>query len=124
MNFIKKNWLVLIAIVIAVVAIYIASNSVKTIESLGASGTRFPNGLSTTSTSPSSGQVRTATLVTTGDAVFGGGDEGIVVTTSNTATSSIEVGCWQFYATSTATPLKYQASTTPGIMYSQYGTCP
>ena len=46
------------------------------------------------------------------------------VTTSNTATSTMIAGCWQFYATSTATALKYMASTTPGIMYSQYGTCP
>lgn len=48
----------------------------------------------------------------------------LIVTTTNTATSSLVVGCWQFYATSTATALKYQASTTPGIMYSQYGYCP
>lgn len=48
----------------------------------------------------------------------------INITSSNTATSSIIVGCIQFYATSTATALKFQASTTPGIMYSQYGTCP
>ncbi len=48
----------------------------------------------------------------------------LTVTTTNTATSSLIVGCWQFYATSTATPQKYQASTTPGIMYSSYGSCP
>ena len=46
------------------------------------------------------------------------------VATANTATSTIIGGCFQFYATSTATALKFQASTTPGIMYSQYGTCP
>jgi len=48
----------------------------------------------------------------------------LTVATSNTATSTITGGCFQFYATSTATALKFQASTTPGIMYSQYGTCP
>jgi hypothetical protein len=48
----------------------------------------------------------------------------VLITSANTATSTLVVGCWQFYATSTATALKYQASTTPGIMYSQYGTCP
>lgn len=48
----------------------------------------------------------------------------VVVTTSNTATSTLTVGCIQFYATSTATAQKFMASTTPGVMYSQYGTCP
>lgn len=46
------------------------------------------------------------------------------LTTSNTATSTIVAGCVEFYATSTATALKFQASTTPGVMYSQYGACP
>lgn len=58
----------------------------------------------------------------TGDGTISGGT--LNVTTSNTATSTIIGGCWQFYATSTATANKYQASTTPGIMYSSYGTCP
>lgn len=57
-----------------------------------------------------------------GDATISGGT--LNVTTSNTATSTVVAGCFQFYATSTATPLKFQASTTPGVMYSQYGTCP
>lgn len=48
----------------------------------------------------------------------------LIVTTANTATSSIQVGCWQFYATSTATANRYLASTTPGVMYSEYGKCP
>lgn len=48
----------------------------------------------------------------------------LVVTTTNSATSTIIAGCWQFYATSTATAHRYLASTTPGIMYSSYGSCP
>src|SRR3989338_7521588 len=44
------------------------------------------------------------------------------VTTTNTATSTLIVGCLQTYATSTASPIKFQASTTPGIMYSQFGS--
>ena len=48
----------------------------------------------------------------------------VIVTTSNTATSSIQVGCWQFYATSTATAVRYLATTTPGFMVSEYGKCP
>jgi hypothetical protein len=46
------------------------------------------------------------------------------ITHTNSATSTLIAGCWQFYATSTATPLRYLASTTPGIMYSSYGSCP
>lgn len=56
------------------------------------------------------------------DLTLGGGT--LDVTTSNTATSTVIAGCYQFYATSTATAQKFQASTTPGIMYSSYGTCP
>ena len=48
----------------------------------------------------------------------------LTVTTSNAATSTVIAGCYQFYATSTATAQKFMASTTPGVMYSQYGTCP
>lgn len=57
-----------------------------------------------------------------GDATFNGGTVNVI--SSNSATSTVVAGCFQFYATSTATALKFQASTTPGIMYSQYGTCP
>ena len=39
---------------------------------LGASGSRFPNGISADSTSPSAGEVRGATLTTTGAATIGG----------------------------------------------------
>lgn len=48
----------------------------------------------------------------------------LVVTSTNTATSTVSAGCYQFYATSTLTPQKFAASTTPGVMVSQYGTCP
>ncbi|MDE1940979.1 MAG: hypothetical protein KGI66_02555 [Patescibacteria group bacterium] len=63
-----------------------------------------------------------AAFTATGDATVSGGT--LNVTTADTATSTLVVGCIQFYATSTATALKFQASTTPGVMYSQYGTCP
>jgi hypothetical protein len=70
------------------------------------------------------------------DATFSGGDGAIVVTSSNTATSSIEVGCIQMYATSTATAGKLTlqsgtdaASTTgpTGLHFMPvwtYGNCP
>ena len=88
-------------------------------DNLG-SGTRFQNGISTDSTSPTAGQVRTTTLTTTGAATFGGD---VTVTTSNSATSSITVGCIDTYATSTATAIRLSATTTPGIAYWSYGTC-
>lgn len=68
------------------------------------------------------GAVTAASITNTGDSTISGGT--LNVTTANTATSTVVAGCWQFYATSTATALKYQASTTPGVMYSQYGSCP
>lgn len=48
----------------------------------------------------------------------------LVVTTADTATSSVQVGCIQTTATSTATPIKLQATTTPGTAYWSYGKCP
>lgn len=63
-----------------------------------------------------------ANLAVTGDTTLSGGT--LNVTTTNTATSTIIGGCFQFYATSTDTAHKFQASTTPGAMYSQYGACP
>lgn len=79
-------------------------------------------------------------LTTSGDATFNGGDGGVVVTSSNTATSSVTVGCIETYATSTATTVRLQlgtgnaistttsrnasAATTGGVVYWFYGTCP
>jgi len=69
-------------------------------------------------------------VVTSGDLTIGGGT--LTVSTSNTATSTIAVGCIQSYATSTATSLRLQftASTTAPtngsgvIPVISYGTCP
>ena len=60
----------------------------------------------------------------------------LTVTTANTATSSVEVGCLQTTATSTATPVRFVLSSTGtttatfgagtangGVSW-QYGTCP
>ena len=62
----------------------------------------------------------TATLTTSG-AMTVGGD--VTITTTDAATSSVEVGCIDTYATSTATALRLSATTTPGIAYWTYGTC-
>lgn len=117
-----KKYLPYIALVISVVALVSVLVSNNQSNSVGASGSRFPSGISADSTSPSAGQIRGATLTTTGDATIGGGT--LNVTTSNTATSTVVVGCIEFYATSTETAQKFQASTTPGFMFSVYGSCP
>ena len=57
-----------------------------------------------------------------GDTTVGGGT--LNVTTSNSATSTLVVGCIEFYATSTATALRFLASTTPRAMVYEYGACP
>ena len=97
-------------------------------QSATLAGSRFPNGLSADSTSASAGQVRGTTLTVTGAATLSGdvtvGGGTFDVTTSNSATSTLIAGCFQFYATSTDTAQKFQASTTPGAMYSSYGSCP
>ncbi len=119
-----------LALVIGSVALVGGNQSVS--QPLGG-GTRFPNGISADSTSPSIGQVRGATLTTTGAATFGGN---VTVTTSNTATSTAIVGCFQTYATSTATVVKFVLSsagtstatfsgpTAAGGVSWTYGACP
>lgn len=105
---------------IAVVALILATGSFLFPRSqsidLGAAY-RLPNSDLSAKTITSNGA-----FTSTGDATVSGGT--LTVTTSNTATSTVTAGCFQFYATSTATAQKFQASTTPGIMYSQFGSCP
>ena len=119
-------------LLVAIVLMLVGSQSANS-ANLGASGTRFPNGISADSTSPSAGQVRGTTLTTTGASTLGGT---VTVTTSNTATSSLIAGCMQMYATSTATSVRLVLSTvaTSSPTYTgtnaialvgwQYGTCP
>lgn len=67
-------------------------------------------------------------FITDGDSTFSGGT--VNITTANTATSTVVVGCIQSYATSTATALKQvfvttgATSTYNGTVYWSYGTCP
>lgn len=87
----------------------------------------FPQGLQAGTSNQlvvsSTGALTTSgAIISTGDTTISGGT--LNVTTSNTATSTIIGGCFQFYATSTATAHKFQASTTPGTMFSTYGSCP
>lgn len=60
----------------------------------------------------------------------------LVVTTSNSATSTLQIGCIQMYATSTATAIRLELSTTTalatytggpaptGVVAWRYGYCP
>lgn len=117
-----------IAIVISMVAVAVAlvGNQPETTTSVG-SGTRFANGLSADSTSPSAGEVRGTTLTITSSADISGAStfgSDMTITTANTATSSINVGCIETYATSTETVMRLSATTTPpyNAMW-VYGAC-
>lgn len=102
---------IIIAIAVAILGFFGVTWSVLNTEPVAFEGTTNLDSLSLSET-----------LTVTGDSVFSGGT--LNVTTANTATSTVVAGCYQFYATSTATAQKFQASTTPGVMYSSYGTCP
>lgn len=104
--------------------------------------TRFPNGISADSTAASAGQVRGTTLTITGastlsgDTTFAGGDGAISVTTTNSATSSVDVGCIEMPATSTDTTIVLTFATeahstttssgtnSDGLVAWRYGSCP
>lgn len=65
----KSNWVAVAALVLSAVAIslvLVGGNQSEQAGELGASGTRFPNGISADSTSPSAGQVRGTTFTATG----------------------------------------------------------
>lgn len=121
----------LVAVVIAIGGYFFPNVPVfkEVNETLGAMGTRFPNGLSTNSTSPDVGELQTTTLEVDstssleGDVTLGGGASALTITTTNTATSSLKVGCIDTHATSTQTPIRLSATTTPGIAYWSYGLC-
>ena len=131
------SWLALGVGIVALLVAVVGGNNQP--EGLGASGTRFPNGISADSTSPAVGEVRgadlTATddLAVTDDATISGGS--FTVTTTNAATSTASLGCIQTTATSTLTPVKLRFSiasttlttagvTSDGIMAWSYGNCP
>lgn len=131
MDYLKQNHLSIAVVVFLVVSAFMGGST----NDLGAlDRTTFTNPVTFSGAVTHSG-----TLTQTGDATFSGGDGAIVVTTSNTATSSVEVGCIQMTATSTATPIKLvfgngsgasSAATTTfggtmiGLAGFAYGTCP
>jgi hypothetical protein len=135
MTSLKNVWIAMIVVAIIAVGGYIYP---RVQASFGATGTRMPNGISADSTSPVAGEVRGTDLTITDDAVItddvtiSGGL--LTLTTSNSATSTLVVGCQQMYATSTATSIKLGFSafngtttfsgTSNGLVSWQFGTCP
>lgn len=113
MDYLKQNHLVILVLVVLAASAYFGGSTVGSLGALDRTTVTNPTTFSS-------------------DVIFSGGDNAIVVTSSNTATSSIEVGCFQSYATSTATSLKlmFTASTTAPtngsgvIPVISYGTCP
>jgi hypothetical protein len=101
---------ILIAVVIAIGGLYYPTVDLSGLKaavenSLGASGTRFPNGLSADSTSPVAGQVRGTTLTSTGAATFGTaaiGSSGTTLTQVNAGTCYIAPYAATIAASSTA----------------------
>lgn len=107
----------IVAILIAVVG---GNNQPQTPISVGASGTRFPNGISADSTSPAVGEVRGTTLTTTGAAVVneftqGGGQ--CTITDANggtyTLTQAELSGCNYLYMTASGAGQEVIALTLP-----------
>lgn len=84
----------------------------------------------------SSTLTQTGAATFTADATFNGGDNAVTITTTNSATSTLDVGCIQTTATSTLTPVRlvlssagtttatFGAGTANGGVSWQYGSCP
>lgn len=121
-----NKWLPLITLLV-VIAMAIGLVGGNQSGLLGASGSRFPNGISADSTSPVAGEVRGTDLTITDDATISGG--ALTVTTAPGATSTLIVGEIETYATSSATKicLKFNTiatSSEAGYVLWNYGTCP
>jgi hypothetical protein len=129
---IAKQSYLSIAFAVAIVVLFSAagvwgattiSTNIETGGTLSVTGASTLTGaVAASSTLQVTGAVRNySTLTQTGaatftaDATFDGGIDAITLTHSNTATSSITVGCVDTFATSTASPIKfmlYATSTT------------
>ena len=137
----------LIAIVIAISLIFRDVNvTVQVVQvpdqfTVGSEGTRFPQGLSTDSTSPSNGQVRTTTLTVTGaatlDSSIGGAGSGTTTISGvefyprNAALTTATTTPWNAFPTASSTLIaawcRITGSTTASTLTlakatTQYGT--
>ena len=162
---------VILAVIFGVLLITLSANAVSTISTnISTGGTLDVTGHTTLTTASSTitsqtgnflvngyatttalnGNIATAGTLTvtgastlTGDVTMSGGNGGLVITTSNSATSTVEVGCIQTYATSTASPIKqmffasstlnidgasitagFGGGTLSGLILWGFGTCP
>ena len=124
------NWVNTGLIVLVGLLVLVGGN--QSAKSFGASGTRFPNGISADTTSPVAGEVRGTDLTITDDATISGGV--LSVPTASGATSTITVGCVEAYATSSATKIRYvyntsattttiNGATVVGGVFWAYGSC-
>lgn len=130
MKFINHNWINTLLIVAVGILVLVGSNQ----SGVGA-GTRFPSGLSVDGTSPSSGEVRSTTLTTTGAATLSSVtlSSTLAVTATTTLASGLilseAAACVNFNATSTATAGSLTfvttgaTSTHAGTVYWDFGAC-
>lgn len=143
-NFLKAVGLVVVGAVVGVfLAVSFGASKVSTGGVYSTSEQTFGQGASfgtARQTTVSNAGVITSSAANTfsgaqtfsADSVFGGGANAITLTTTNSATSSMVVGCTNSYATSTATAINYRvraSSTAPTngsglIVEAFYGTCP
>lgn len=86
-----------VALVAALIGGYVAGLVGNNQQELGATGTRFPNGLSTNSTSPAAGELQTTTLEVDSTSSF----EGVA---SFAAQPKFDAGSLHSYPLSTSTP--------------------
>lgn len=89
-------------------------------DSLGASGTRFPNGISADSTSPNAGQLRGSTLAITGASVLSGDLNYFESTQAVSATTTLtiaESGKTFYLSGGQATYTLPATSTADGVVY-------
>lgn len=130
----KQNIIRVVALIIAIIALFTPQGQkviIDGMDALGATGTRFPNGLSADSTSPAVGELRGTDLTITDDATISGGV--LSVPTAANATSTLTVGEIEMYATSSATAICLKFSTIAtssspvsnnGHVLWAYGSCP
>jgi|TARA_Y100000310_G_scaffold339091_1_gene430669 hypothetical protein len=122
MKFLTHNW-INTALVIAVLVLVLVGGNQSGLGGSTAATWTAGNLVSNGTLAVTGATTHTGAVTHTADATFSGGNSGITITTTNSATSSIEVGCIDTYATSTATAIRLSATTTPGIAYWTYGNC-
>ena len=126
MNYKVISWSAFVASLVAVVLSLVAVVGINQSLQAGASGTRWPNGVSADTTSPIAGQLRGATLLLTSSASLTSTG---TTTLSLLSSSATKGACIPFNATSTNTLLNLTfgattSATTVGVEpIIRYGAC-